>query len=423
MTEGVFHFSLKAIGRSKGRSATGAIAYRAGCRITDERTGLTFDYTRKQGVAHTEIVLPEGAPAAYRDRHTLWNAVEKSETKINSTVAKEIVLALPHELTHEERVELVRQFVKELIAEIPYAADFAIHTPDLKNESEDDEGNKNHHAHVQLSTRIVTPEGFTEKYRPWDNLNTGGAITEKWRARWSELVNAAYAKAGIDTTVDHRSYKRRGIDRIPTVKEGHDAPDHIRERNNEIRAANDRLDAINREQEAIRALIEQAKQQKPKQEPVLTPSPRIALTRERAELETLRDRASTYGKAVSHFQDKSSTAASMRRELEDMKPPRFAWFHEALNTETWQRHTRYMQELERKRDTAALQAQKFKELMREYKPSADEWDKRGWSRMKEVERELARYEAAPADPPQPVSPHHSVSSKLDFPDDSLSPPT
>src|SRR3546814_3041540 len=84
-----FHLAVKAIGRSAGRSATAAAAYRAGVEITDERTGLVHDYTRKQGVEHSELMLPTDAPEWAADRERLWKAAELAETRKNGTVARE----------------------------------------------------------------------------------------------------------------------------------------------------------------------------------------------------------------------------------------------------------------------------------------------------------------------------------------------
>ena len=96
------------ISRSQGRSATAAAAYRVAERIEDRRTGLTFDYAARSGVDHTEILAPDHAPDWVRDRSELWNRVEESETRKNSQVAREVRVALPDELTHAQRVALVR---------------------------------------------------------------------------------------------------------------------------------------------------------------------------------------------------------------------------------------------------------------------------------------------------------------------------
>src|SRR3546814_16946870 len=102
------HLAVKAIGRSAGRSATAAAAYRAGVEITDERTGLVHDHTRKQGVEHNALVVPADAPAWASDRAVLWNAAEQAETRKNSTVAREYEIALPADLSDEARRERAR---------------------------------------------------------------------------------------------------------------------------------------------------------------------------------------------------------------------------------------------------------------------------------------------------------------------------
>src|SRR3546814_20415375 len=107
-----FHLAVKAIGRSAGRSATAAAAYRAGVEITDERTGLVHDYTRKQGVEHSELMLPTDAPEWAADRERPWNAAELAETRKNETVAREYEITLPFELSAAQRRELALSHVR-----------------------------------------------------------------------------------------------------------------------------------------------------------------------------------------------------------------------------------------------------------------------------------------------------------------------
>src|SRR3546814_13707940 len=102
-----FHLAVKAIGRSAGRSATAAAAYRAGVEITDERTGLVHDYTRKQGVEHSELMLPTDAPEWAADRERLWNAAQLAETRKKATVARETEQALPADMAAGGRRGLV----------------------------------------------------------------------------------------------------------------------------------------------------------------------------------------------------------------------------------------------------------------------------------------------------------------------------
>ena len=189
------------ISRSQGRSATAAIAYRVAERIEDRRTGLTFDYAARGGVDHTEILAPDHAPDWVRDRSELWNRVEESETRKNSQVAREVRVALPAELTHAQRVELVRAFAQEQFVGRGMIADIALHAPGR------DGDDRNHHAHILLTTREIGPEGsvpgggFTTKNRDWNKVE----VLEGWREAWARDSNAALERAGIEDRVDHRT--------------------------------------------------------------------------------------------------------------------------------------------------------------------------------------------------------------------------
>ena len=126
----IYHLAMKPISRSSGRSAVAAAAYRSSQRLTNERDGQTHDFTARRGVEHTEIVLPEGVEAEWaRDRSTLWNAAEFAEKRKDARVAREVEVALPHELTAEQRLELTREFAHGLADRYGVAADFAIHSP------------------------------------------------------------------------------------------------------------------------------------------------------------------------------------------------------------------------------------------------------------------------------------------------------
>lgn len=207
-----FHLAVKAIGRSAGRSATAAAAYRAGVEITDERTGLVHDYTRKQGVEHSALVLPADAPAWASDRERLWNAAELAETRKNSTVAREYEIALPAELSPDARRELALGLAREISERHGVAVDVSIHAPGREGDQ------RNHHAHLLTTTRRLGPEGLGEKTRELDQKQSGEV--ERWRERWAEMQNRALEMANVPDRVDHRSHERRGIEHEPTAHMG-----------------------------------------------------------------------------------------------------------------------------------------------------------------------------------------------------------
>ena len=125
-TMAIFHLSVKTISRSAGRTATAAAAYRAGARITDERTGEIHDYGRKRGIESATLIVPDNAPEWARDRHLLWNAAEQAERRRNSTVAREFEIALPAELSPEGRAELAHDFARRIVKTHRCAADVCI---------------------------------------------------------------------------------------------------------------------------------------------------------------------------------------------------------------------------------------------------------------------------------------------------------
>ncbi|TSE26666.1 MULTISPECIES: MobQ family relaxase [Tepidimonas] len=206
----IYHLSVKTISRSAGRSATAAAAYRAGVKITDERTGEIHDYTRKGGVESAELILPAGAPEWAADRAALWNAAEQAETRKNSTVAREFEIALPAELSPAERARLARDLAREIVERHGCAADVCIHAPGK------DGDDRNHHAHILLTTRRLGPEGFGEKTRELDDQKTGPQIVTQWRERFAQLQNERLREAGHSVQVDHRSHAERGLDAEPT---------------------------------------------------------------------------------------------------------------------------------------------------------------------------------------------------------------
>ena len=190
-----YHLRATMISRSQGRSATAAAAYRAAQRIEDRRTGLAFDYAARGGVDHAEIIAPDHAPDWASDRSELWNRAEEAETRKNSQVAREVRVALPHELTHAQRVELVRDYAQVQFVDRGMVADIALHAPGREGDE------RNHHAHILLTTREIDANGFTTKNRDWNKVE----VLEGWRQGWAIDSNAALEWAHIDESVDHRT--------------------------------------------------------------------------------------------------------------------------------------------------------------------------------------------------------------------------
>lgn len=205
-----YHFSVQPVKRSEGRSVVAMAAYRAGERLRDERRGVEVDFSRRRGVVHAEILAPEGAADWLLDRASLWNGVERMEARRDAQLAREINMALPHELDLDEQLVLVRAFVLEHFVALGMVADIAIHAPVI--EKGDDP--RNFHAHVLLTMRQAGGGGLRwVKTREWNSEK----MLARWRAAWSECQNQALEQKGLLQRVDHRSL---AVQRTKAIERG-----------------------------------------------------------------------------------------------------------------------------------------------------------------------------------------------------------
>ena len=206
----IFHLSVKVISRASGRSAVAAAAYRGAERLHDDRLDRDHDFTNKDGVVHSEVMLPEGAPEHLADREKLWNAVEAAEKRKDAQLAREVEFAIPRELTKQQGIALAREFAKAEFVEQGMIADLNVHW-DIGAD-----GLAKPHAHVMLTMREVMGDGFGAKVRDWNSASQ----VEQWRERWAEHVNTRLAELDIDARIDHRSLEAQGIALEPQDKIG-----------------------------------------------------------------------------------------------------------------------------------------------------------------------------------------------------------
>lgn len=243
----IYHLNVKIISRSKGQSAVASAAYRSATKLVDKEVGKTCDYTRKSGVVYSEISLCKNAPKGYQDRETLWNAVHDVEKSSNSQLAREVEVALPREFSRQEQIEVVQEYIQKNFVAQGMCADWSLH----------DKGDGNPHAHIMLTTRPIEPNGkWGSKERKGYALDEHGERiplidettgkqkvdkrnrkqwkrayvqtndwnnpenAERWRQSWADVCNSRLSK---DNQIDHRSFKRRGIEIEPTIHEGYTA--------------------------------------------------------------------------------------------------------------------------------------------------------------------------------------------------------
>lgn len=203
-----YHSHTRIIGRSGGRSAVAAAAYRAGEKLRNDFEGGISDFSRRSGVIHTEIMAPEQASPWTYDREELWNRAEATERRKDAQLAREVELALPHELSDDQRLALLRGYVRQQFVSRGMVADIAIH------QGHSDE--RNVHAHVMLTMRALLPEGFGNKVTEWNDPRN----VKHWRREWARQQNRAYREVGLGHMVDDRSYREQGIKRRAQIHEG-----------------------------------------------------------------------------------------------------------------------------------------------------------------------------------------------------------
>ena len=275
----IYHLEAKVVSRGAGRSAVAASAYLSCSRLYNDYDGIQHDYTKKQGLVWQQVFLPEYAPQEWQDREKLWNAVEEVETAKDSRLAREFVVALPIELSREQQIELLQDFIREQFVSDGMCADAAIHDTDSHNP----------HAHILLTVRPLDERGkwqyktekeylcmrngeergFTaaefksaqndgwEKQYPYKvgkkkvymtpsaaeaqeliradkhpkstRYGRQNPISERWnseeqlvswRVAWADVTNRYLESAGREERIDHRSNAARGLDEIPTIHEG-----------------------------------------------------------------------------------------------------------------------------------------------------------------------------------------------------------
>jgi len=180
--------------RSKGHSAIAACAYRTASKLTDERTGIVYDFTRRKNVVYTKTLLPENADPRYLDRHVLWNAVESSEHRKDAQICKDIVLALPKELDLTNQIELATRFAQTHFVNEGIPIEIAIHH---------DEGNP--HAHILVTTRRLEQTGFSKhKARDLNPAFYSGKVVEQdyWGEQWRDFQNDYFKTNKLDYSVD-----------------------------------------------------------------------------------------------------------------------------------------------------------------------------------------------------------------------------
>lgn len=204
----IYHCSVKTISRGKGQAVLASLAYRIGQNLTCERYGKTFKYENRQNsIEHVDLFLPKDtSDLSFYNHENLWNKVEARETKSNSQLAREIVVAIPAELNEIERIQLVQKQCQWLVEKYGVAVSVALHKPN-------DIAEKNYHAHIMFTTRSLENNEFGDK------IVFKKEQVKELRKVWETLANTALER--YDTKIDCRSHNDAQNPKIPTKHEGY----------------------------------------------------------------------------------------------------------------------------------------------------------------------------------------------------------
>jgi hypothetical protein len=208
----IYHFTAKIISRRAGQNAVAAAAYRSGDRLRDEASGKIKRYSRRaERVVFTGIFVPPGSPAWAHDREALWNVVERVERRQDSTLCRSYEASLPHELSPQQQLWAVQDFVKSAFVRHGLIADVSIHAPDGGSDK------RNFHTHVLVPERQINRDGFAAHK---DRSLQEKKRLHELRALWESVVNRHLARHGHEARIDHRSLAEQAIDRVPTTHLG-----------------------------------------------------------------------------------------------------------------------------------------------------------------------------------------------------------
>lgn len=209
----IFHVHCDIIGRTSGGSAVAAAAYRATEKLTDRTTGEKHDYTRKEQALYSEILTVKKAPKWAHVRAELWNQVEEKENRKNSQFCRSFDIALMKEFDLETNTKLIRLWIYKNYVSRGLVADLAIHAA---HKNKNGKSNDNEHAHVLVTTRKLTKNGWGEKDREANDKE----FLQNVRKSWADIVNAEFERRGMSERIDERTLEEQGIDREPQQHQG-----------------------------------------------------------------------------------------------------------------------------------------------------------------------------------------------------------
>lgn len=225
---GIFYLDARMVSKAK-QSAVAKAAYVSNEKLYSERDEEMKQYRTRTEKPESFILAPEHAPEWVKDREKLWNEVEKVEKNYNSQLLREIVVALPIELSPDQQNSLVKEYVQENFVADGMVADVNIHRDQEQNP----------HAHILLTVRPFNQDGtwWNSKSKKEYILDENGEVSLnaegkkrsrkidltgwndkskllQWRKNFAEKTNEFYKANNIKETISHLSYEEQGIEKL-----------------------------------------------------------------------------------------------------------------------------------------------------------------------------------------------------------------
>ena len=232
------HTHVDIVTRTGGGKVIPKAAYNARDRLRDNRYGKLEDYSKIDDLVFSKIFLPKHVPKKFSDREYLWNSVEEIEKSKNSQLARNLLFALPRELSEEDRINLISEFIEENFTSKGMIADCNIHNKKASDNQEQP------HAHILLTLREMDREGnwkpkcrkeyILDEKGEKIKLKSGNYKSRKvnlndwnepdkakeWRENFSKKANEYLAKNNIDKRIDPRTFEEQGREELPQVHLG-----------------------------------------------------------------------------------------------------------------------------------------------------------------------------------------------------------
>lgn len=211
----LYRLEMQNVSRANGVSSVAKAAYRHRSVMIDKRTGEIHGEksANRDDLVYAEILAPDNTPDfLIKSSNDLWGFVEQTEKRKDARTAKEFKITLAKELSNEQNIALMKDFLLNHFVDKGIICDFVLHN---------DKDNKNPHAHVMITTREITPDGFGKKVREWDEEK----MLQQWRKDWAKVQNRHLKNAGLKSRVSHRTLEAQKNIMIDLAKKAEDAKD------------------------------------------------------------------------------------------------------------------------------------------------------------------------------------------------------